>query len=175
MKQKSEPMEYQQMATETLRIRKAESISDEIETLNDRIMRRAYELFLSNGSITGQDLDNWSAAEREMVWKPAIELHESGGQLFVNLAASGIDPKHLEIKVTAEDMLVKAEVQHEHTEDKGTVHFCEFASRGLFRAIHFPKKINPNKVKAEFRNGMLHVKAAVAEQRRARKMAAGAS
>ena len=163
------------MATETVRIRKAESISDEIETLNDRIMRKAYELFLSNGSITGQDLDNWSAAERELVWKPAIELHESGGQLFVNLAASGIDPKHLEIKVTEEDMLVKAEVQHEHTEDKGTVHFCEFASRGLFRAIHFPKKINPNKVKAEFRNGMLHVKAAVAEQQRARKMAAGAS
>src|SRR6266571_7904607 len=104
------------MATETLRIRKTESISDEIEELNDRIMRRAYELFLSNGSIAGQDLENWSAAERELVWRPEIELHESGGHLLVNLAVPGVDPKHLEIKVTAEDMLVKGEIQHEHTE-----------------------------------------------------------
>jgi HSP20 family molecular chaperone IbpA len=29
----------------------------------------------------------------------------------------------------------------------------EFASGNLFRSIHLPKKIDPGKVKAEFKNG----------------------
>ena len=122
------------MATETVRIRKTESISDEIEQWNDRIRRRAYELFIDGGSVDGHDLENRSAAERELARK-----------------------------------------QHEHTEDTGIVYICEFVSNSLFRTVHFPKKINPNKVKGEFKNGVLHVKAAIAEQQRARKIGAGAA
>jgi HSP20 family protein len=159
----------------TLPVRKSESIFDEIEKMNDRIMRRAHEIFLGNGSIFGQDLDNWFAAERELVWKPAIELHEKDDELFVNVAVSGVDPKDIEIEITPEDLLVKGEVRHEHTEDKGTVHTCEFASGHLFRTIHLPERIDPNKVKAEFKNGMLHLKAPIAKEQRARKVAAEAA
>jgi len=158
------------MATETLRIRKADSIFDEIEKMRDQIMQRAHDIFLRNGGAWGEDANNWLAAEQELVWKPAIELHEKDNEFFLEIAASGVDPKDLEIEVTPEDLLVKGRVLHEHKEDKGTIHTCEFASGSLFRSIHFPKKIDPEKVKAEFRNGMVHLRAPVAAEQRGRRV-----
>lgn len=60
----------------TLPIRRTESIFDEIDRMQDRIMRRAYDIFCSNGGIFGRDIGDWLQAEQELVWKPAIELEE---------------------------------------------------------------------------------------------------
>jgi hypothetical protein len=76
--------------------------------------------------------------------------------------------------VTAEDILVKAEMRHEHEETKGKVHVCEFASGNLFRTIHLPKRIDPDKVTAEFKNGMLTLKAEIAEEVQTKKISVGA-
>jgi HSP20 family molecular chaperone IbpA len=157
------------MATNTLPIRKTDSIFEEIEKTNDRIMRRAYDIFAGNG-IFGKDLDNWLAAERELLWKPSIELREKDDEFIVEVAVPGVDPKDLEIEVTADDVLVKGDVQHKHNEEAEKVHTCEFQSGSLFRAIHFPKKINPEKVKAQFNNGVLTLSAQIAEEQHAKKV-----
>jgi len=155
---------------ETLTIRKSKSIFDEIDRMRDGIMRRAYEIFSGNGGIFGKDIEDWLQAERELVWKPAIELEEKDDEFLLHVAAPGVDPKDIDIEVTAEDILVKADVHHEHMEKKGDVYACEFASGNLFRSIHLPKKIDPDKVKAEFKNGMLSLKAPVAQEARAKKV-----
>ena len=98
----------------TLPIKKTESIFDEMNKLHDRIMKRAYELFDGNGNVFGKDIDNWLEAERELVWKPAIELEEKDNQIRLQIATPGIDPKDVHIEVTPEDILVKAETRYEH-------------------------------------------------------------
>jgi HSP20 family protein len=155
---------------ETLPIRRSKSIFDEIDRMQDRVMRRAYEIFSENGGIFGRDMDDWLRAEQELVWKPAIELEERDDEFRLQIATPGVDPKNIDIEVTPEDILVKADVHHEHKEKKGEVYACEFASGNLFRSIHLPKKIDPDKVKAEFKNGMLSLKAPVAEEARAKKV-----
>ena len=155
---------------ETLPIRKSKSIFDEMDRMRDRIMRRAYDIFSSNGGIFGRDIDNWFQAEQELVWKPSIELEEKDDEFLLQVATPGIDPKDIDIEVTPEDILVKADVHHEHKEKKGDVYACEFASGNLFRSIHLPKRIDPDKVKAEFKNGMLSLKAPVAAEARAKKV-----
>jgi HSP20 family protein len=156
------------MAT-ALQTRKAESILDELDRMHQRIVQRAHDIFELGGTL-GRDLDDWLQAERELVWKPAIELAEKDNEFHLQIAAAGVDPKDLEIEVTPQDILVKAELRHQHTEKKGTVHTCEFAAGNLFRAIHLPRRIDPEKVKAEFKDGMLNLKAPIAEEARARKV-----
>ena len=155
---------------ETLPIRRSKSIFDEIDRMQDRVVRRAYDIFSSNGGIFGRDFEDWLQAERELVWKPAIELEEKDDEFLLQIATPGVDPKDIDIEVTPEDILVKAEVHHEHKAKKGEVYACEFASGNLFRSIHLPKRIDPDKVKAEFKNGMLSLKAPVAEEARAKKV-----
>jgi HSP20 family protein len=159
----------------TLPIKKTESIFDEINKLHDRITKRAYELFDGNGHVLGKDVEDWLQAERELVWKPTIELEEKDNEIRLRIATPGIDPKDLDIEVTPEHILVKAETRHEHKEDKGQVHVCEFTSGNLFRSVHLPKKIDPDKVKAEFKNGVLVLNAKIAQDAQARKVEVKAS
>jgi HSP20 family molecular chaperone IbpA len=149
---------------ELVPIRKTESVFDEVERMHARITRRAYDIFTSSGGIFGKDFEDWRQAEQELVWRPAIELTEKGDQFRLELAAAGVDPKNIDIEVTPEDILIQADVHHEHGETKGDVYACEFAHGNLFRSIHLPKKIEPEKVKAEFKNGLLTLNAPIARE-----------
>src|SRR5215471_12619940 len=71
--------------------------------------------------------------------------------------------KDINIEVTPEDIVLKAETRHQHDEKKETLHMCEFESGSMFRSIHLPRRINPDKVKAELKNGLLRVTADIAE------------
>lgn len=152
---------------ESLPVHKIQSITKEIERLNQRIMRRAFEIFEGNGSMAGSELDNWLIAESELVWKPPIELREKDNEILLSMAVPGIEPRTIQIEATPEDLVVKAETHHEHVAEKGSVYACEFHSGEMFRTVHFPKKINPEKVKAEFKNGMLKIHAPVNEDQAA--------
>ena len=162
------------MAT-TLPIKKTESIFDELQQMHDRIMKRAFEIFDGNGHTFGRDLENWLQAERELVWKPSIELEEKDNKFLLQVALPGVESKDIDIEVTPEEILVKADLHREQKEKKGKVHTSEFASGNFFRAVRLPKKIDPEKVKAEFKDGMLHLTADVAQEAQARKIELKAS
>ena len=153
---------------DTVPIRRSKSIFDEIDRMQDRIMRRAYEIFSESGRIFGRDTDDWLQAERELVWKPAVELTEKDDKFLLEVGAPGVNPKDIDIEVTPEDILIRADVHHEHKEEEREFYICEFAHGNLFRSIRLPKKIDADKVKAEFKNGMLTLKAPVAEEARAK-------
>jgi HSP20 family protein len=149
-------------------IRKSSSILDQMKDIQDRITRRAYEIFEQNGNMSGRDLENWTQAEHELVWKPPFELSEKDGRLQLEVALSGVEAKDIDLEVTPEDIVIRAKTQHRHADQKGIVHYCEFETGNMFRAIHLPKTINPDKVKAELRNGLLRLTAEVAQETRAK-------
>lgn len=151
-------------------IQKKDTIWDDIQKMEERIMSRAYDIFCGEGSTLGKDLENWFKAERELIWKPAIELKEKDNQFQLQVAVAGVDPKDLQVEVTADGLLVKGETKTEKKEEKGEVHTSEFQSGSLFRSVRFPKKIDADKVKAEIKNGMLTITAPIAEEAKARKV-----
>lgn len=130
-------------------------------------MQRAREIFESRG---GSELENWLAAENEVVWRPPIELRETETQLLLSVAVPGVDPKEIEIEATSDDIVIKADIHHEHSEEEGAVHSCEFMCGSMFRTIHFPKKINPDAVKAEYKHGILKIQAPLSKEETTRKI-----
>src|SRR5262245_39760895 len=156
--------------TESVAIRKTSSVFDDINQIQDRIMRRAYEIFEHSGRAFGHETENWLQAEQELLWKPSIELREKEGELVLEAALSGVDPKNIDVEVTPDDIILKAEIEHHHTDQKGTIHICEFKAGKMFRSIHLPTKINPDKVKAECKNGLLRLTAQIAEEGRGRRI-----
>jgi HSP20 family protein len=108
-------------------------------------------------------LADWFRAERELVWSPAIELRQQDGSFELEASIAGVEPKDLDVQVTPEDVLIKGNVQHRHETKTGTVHVCEFQSGQLFRSIHLPEPIDPDSVKAEYKNGLLRLTARIAK------------
>jgi len=158
------------MARGDIELRRADTVFDELDELQKAISRRAYDLFRHRGTLWGGPLTDWLTAEHELVWKPSVELRQKDNQFEVLVALPGVEAKDLDVEVTPEDVLIKAETTHEHTAEKGTVHVCEFESGKLFRSIHFPEKIDPESAKTEYRNGMLHLTAAIAKAAAAQKV-----
>src|SRR5207249_277455 len=78
---------------EPVAIRKIASILEEMNQMQDRIMRRAYDIFERKGRLLGRDLDHWLQAERELLWKPALELRETNGEFVLEVDVPGVDPK----------------------------------------------------------------------------------
>jgi HSP20 family protein len=146
-------------------IQKSESLWEHIQRMEERITNRAHEIFRDNGSISGRDLDDWFKAEKETVWKPAIELKERENRYELHAAVAGFEPKDLKVEVTPEELLIRGETRSERREEKGQICYSEFQSGELFRSIRFPKRVDPNKVKAEIKNGLLTVTAQIADER----------
>ena len=143
-------------------VQKRETFWDQIQEMEQRVMRRAEEIFRRDG-IFGKDLDNWLSAERELVWRPAIELTENGKRFQLQANVAGIDAKDLQVEATANDLLIKGQMRKEEKKSEGKTCISEFHSGSLFRAIHFPKRVNPAEVKAELKNGILVVTAPIVE------------
>ena len=152
------------MARNDIALRKAETVFNELEQLHNTISRRAWDLFRKRGDLWGGPLADWFNAERQLVWKPAIELRQKDNQFEVLAATPGVEPKDLDVQITPEDLLIRADIDHEHTAEEGAVHVCEFNGGQLFRSIHFPEKIDPDSATAEYRNGMLRLTASIAKR-----------
>jgi len=157
-------------------VQKAESFLDQIHEMEDRVMRRAEEIFRKDGTF-GKDLDNWLSAERELVWKPAIEMTEKGDHFQLQANVAGIDAKDLQVEVTENDLLIKGQTRKEQKKTEGKTCMSEFQSGSVFRAIHFPRKVNPEKVKAELKNGILSITAPIeeGEPQKKKRVAVGAA
>lgn len=145
-----------------LRLHKVDTVLDEITQTHNEIMQRAYQIFSDRGCTAGHALDDWLAAEHESVWKPAIELSRNDDVFTVEAAIAGVDPRDLDVQVTPDSLLIRAETRHKHDREDWTVGICEFAEGRLFRSISFPEKVNPSAARAEYRHGLLRVTVPVA-------------
>ena len=151
------------MARNDVALRKAATILNELDQLHTTISRRAFDLFRKRGDLWGGPLADWLNAERQLVWKPAIELRQKDGQFEVLAATPGVEAKDLDVQITPDDVLIKADIHHKHTPEEGAVQECEFNAGQLFRSVHFPERVDPDSAAAEYRNGMLRVTASIAK------------
>jgi HSP20 family molecular chaperone IbpA len=143
------------------------STADELEQIQESIARRAYDLFLTRGGSLGDPWADWFAAEREILRRPAVDLLEKDGSFTVSASLAGVDPQDVQVDISPQDVVIKAQVQHWHTERDGRVHQCEFKSGRIFRAVHLPRPVDTARARAELRNGVLNVTAPIAREARA--------
>lgn len=157
------------MARGNIDVKKVDTVFNELDRLHQTIRERAYDLFRNGDTLWGSALRDWLTAERELVSKPPIELRQRDNQFEMLAALPGIEAKDLDVQITPEDVLIKADTPHEHGPE-GTVHVCEFGSGKIFRSVRFPEKIDPESAKAEYKDGLLRVTVAIAKAAAAKKV-----
>ncbi len=139
-----------------VRIQKATSLIDRVEAVQRQVAERAYELFNLRGGALGRAVDDWLAAERERVWKPPVELVEKDGEFLVEAAIAGVPAKDLDVQVTPHGVLIQGTGVHQHRPGE-TIYACEFRPGRLFRTVQFPRRVDIDKVRADYQNGLLRV------------------
>ena len=152
-----------------IKLQRRDSVLDAIDTVQHRIEERAFELFNGRGRAIGRALDDWLSAERETVWRPPVEVVEKDNEFLVEAALAGVNPKDLDVQVTPRSLLIQGNGAHVHRPGE-IVHACEFRPGRVFRAVEFPRCIDPNQVRADYQNGLLRVWVHAVDETAARKV-----
>lgn len=145
-----------------LRLRIVDSLAGQVEAIQERIASRAHELWATRGASLGSALEDWLVAEKETVWRPAVEVRRANDAFVVEAALAGVEAAQLDVQASSDELLLAAPLHHGHPAPAGEVLTCEFANGPLFRSIRFPEPVDPARVKAEIRNGLLRVTAPLA-------------
>jgi HSP20 family molecular chaperone IbpA len=143
-------------------VHRVESVADEVDAMQRHIASRAE--VLHDPRRGGQPLDDWLAAERETIWRPAMEVQQSDGAYVVEAALAGLEPRQIDVRVAPGDVLISANVHHRH-QHTGDALLCEFSTGPLFRSYHFAHPVDPVRTRAEFKNGLLRITAPLAPAR----------
>jgi HSP20 family molecular chaperone IbpA len=141
--------------------------------LIDQIREKAFLLFERRGGGSGRELDDWLAAEREILWPAPDELVETDNDYQLRVAVPGFDIG--EIQVTAMPNAIVVEAESKRMQQQRSVY--EFGGKKLYRRLEFTSAIDPDKITAKVRKGVLELVAAKAAEPKAQKthVAAGAA
>jgi HSP20 family protein len=112
--------------------------------------------------------DELSGLNRELTtsWTPAIELEVKDEHVILRAEIPGVEGKDLDVKVAREAVSIAGETRFEQkTEDKGYIR-SEFRYGKFHRTIPLPVPVENDKVKADYKNGILTLTLPKAEEAR---------
>ena len=88
---------------------------------------------------------------------PSLNVYDEGESFVVRAEIPGIDPKNLEIEATADSLTIKGERNRPSTEDSGSSHRREREWGTFSRTLTLGMRVSPDKIKAEYKLGILKV------------------
>jgi HSP20 family protein len=100
-------------------------------------------------------------------FSPPVELFEREGHLVVRADLPGLTKDDVHVEVTDEALTIEGERRSEHEERQGGFFRSERRYGTFHRQIPLPEGVNPDQVKASFKDGVLEV-SMPAPQRQAR-------
>lgn len=90
-------------------------------------------------------------------WLPSTDIHDAGDKLVVKTDLPGLEKKDIDISVQGNTLFIKGEKKHEkEIDDAGYLRSERFYGH-FERAIPLTEDINPEKIEAEYKNGVLTV------------------
>lgn len=134
-----------------------QTLMDRVKTIGDSIRKRAFSLFQHRNGGTGSDWNDWLQAERDLVLMPATELLEDEKQFTASLALPGFEAKEIEVSAMPDALVIQAGGHHTHEGTSGSVRFCEFSDKQLFRRLDLSCPVDVDKVTASIDKGILRI------------------
>ncbi len=125
----------------------------------EAIRQRAYELFLERGDHESNEVDDWLAAEREILGMASGDVFEQDNAYDVDVSLPGFSAGDVEITATDTEVVVHAMMAATETttEDESTT--IETGEHEVYRRFRLPTPISFERISAEFNDGVLHVHA----------------
>ena len=100
---------------------------------------------------------------RSMGYFPAVDIQEKDGKYLLEAELPGMAEDEIDLDLHDNILTLKGERKSEFKEEKEGYYHAE-RSLGTFRRdIPFNEQVDPDKVKAELKNGILHIEVAKRE------------
>ena len=104
------------------------------------------------------------------LWNPAVDLYEKDGHFMIKAELPGVDKK--DIKIDLQDRLLTLSGERTYdNEVKEENYYRRERSYGKFqRAFTLPADVDSDKIKAEFKDGVLQIEVPKPEEKKAKQV-----
>lgn len=90
-------------------------------------------------------------------WSPPVDIYETENELVLKADVPEVDPKNVAIQMENGTLTLKGERRFEEQRNGRGFHRIERGYGSFVRAFSLPDTVDPEKVKADYKNGVLTV------------------
>ena len=90
-------------------------------------------------------------------WSPAVDIYETENELVLKADVPEVDPKQVAIQMENGTLTLKGERRFDEQKNGRGFHRIERGYGSFVRAFSLPETVDPEKVKADYKNGVLTV------------------
>jgi HSP20 family protein len=101
-----------------------------------------------------------------MPWRPALNLYRDEDNLICECALPGMKKEDIDVQITGDVLSISGQVRQEKEIREENLYRREISGGRFARAIQLPVEVNRDKVKAEYRDGILRLTMPLAEPAR---------
>ena len=132
-----------------------------VAALQDRINRMFDDSFQA-----GQNEDELSSYG----WRPSVDIYEVEGGIVIKADLPGVEKADVRVEVR-DNLLTLKGVREDETDRGDQCYFCHERDLGQFqRTFTLQYNVDPEKIKASFKNGVLKVTVPEPEEEKPRKI-----
>ncbi len=126
--------------------------------------------FLRGGS--NWDRSDWNMARSRRLSGvfPPVNIYDNGEGFRIRAEMPGVDKESFDISCKNDQIVIRGERKLEDVEQEANFHRREREGGQFRRAVSIPQPINPDKVIAEYKQGILDIFAPRAEEAKPKKI-----
>jgi HSP20 family protein len=99
----------------------------------------------------------WGPREWSTSWQPAIDVEETDKQVLVRAEIPGVKPDDLDVSIQHGSLVVSGEKKESEERKEGGYLYQERRYGSFRREVSLPSAVDEQNVKAEYKDGVLHV------------------
>lgn len=101
---------------------------------------------------------------------PQIDVVESEKEIQVNVELPGMTEKDIEVNLEKNALSIKGQKKQEEEQKGNNYHYVERRYGSFYRSIPLPVDVDPEKIEANFKNGILKITLPKAKKEEAKKI-----
>jgi HSP20 family protein len=108
----------------------------------------------------GRFFRDWPGAGRTteaLGWAPDVDVIDKPDAILVRADLPGLEQKDVDVAIQDNILTVRGERKEERVEKEEGYYLCERRAGAFSRSFSLPPGVEPDKIKATFKNGVLEV------------------
>ncbi|HEY7556266.1 MAG TPA: Hsp20/alpha crystallin family protein [Candidatus Binatia bacterium] len=101
--------------------------------------------------------ERWLRRDSEIT-TPALDVYEEKDEVVVKAELPGMDKNDIEVNISDSELTLKGEKKKEEKIEDEDYYRCERSYGAFVRSVDLPADVQPDKVKASFKNGILEIR-----------------
>lgn len=99
---------------------------------------------------------------------PAVEMEEDDTEVRVRAELPGLEKDDFKVELTGDRLTIRGEKKNTREEKSGNIHHSEVSYGAFSRSLTLPAEVDPGKVEANYKNGVLAIRLPKTEHARAK-------